>query len=228
MKQLLFLKRSKGKHRVGDGFPLNNVFSYNDSQAEVAPILMLDYAVPTCFGPTNQQRGVGAHPHRAIETVRMICAGEVAHRDSAGAGGTVGPCDLQWMTAVSTLVHEEFRSPAYGRAGGTFEMAQLWVNLRAKDKTGRPGFQGITPHQIPEPTQPQNVGHVCVIAGQYQTTVGAIELAELERAGTAFCVEAIKPSTRPVLIGEPLNEPVVGHGPFVMNTAATIAQAFRD
>jgi hypothetical protein len=53
MKQLLFLKRSKGKHRVGDGFPLNNVFSYNDSQAEVAPFLMLDYAVPTSFGPAN-------------------------------------------------------------------------------------------------------------------------------------------------------------------------------
>ena len=110
----------------------------------------------------------------------------MAHRDSAGAGGTVGPCDLQWMTAASTLVHEEFRSPAYGRAGGSFEMAQLWVNLRAKDKTGRPGYQAITRHQITEPTLPQNVGHVRVIAGQYQTTLGAIELAELERAGTAF------------------------------------------
>ena len=106
-------------------------------------------------------------------------------------------------------------------------MAQLWVNLRAKDKTGRPGYQAITRHQITEPTLPQNVGHVRVIAGQYQTTLGAIELAELERAGTAFCVEAIKPSTLPVLSGEPLNEPVVGHGSSVMNTAATIAQAFR-
>lgn len=66
-----------------------------------------------------------------METVTLIYAGEVAHRDSSGAGGTIGPGDVQWMTAALGLVHEEFHSPAYARSGGPFEMVQPWVNLRS-------------------------------------------------------------------------------------------------
>lgn len=276
MKKLLFIKRSNGKHWVGDGFPVHNVFSYNDIHAEMSPFLMLDYAAPTTFDATTRQRGVGPHPHRGIETVTIIYAGEVAHRDSSGAGGTIGPGDVQWMTAASGLVHEEFHSPAYAHSGGPFEMVQLWVNLRARDKMGPPGYQGIKQADIPRMALPEQAGHVRVIAGNYQSTPGAAhthtpvnlwdlslaagktvhlelpqghtaslfvmrgailvggqrvdatELAVLERAGTALAFETLEATTLLVLSGEPFDEPMVGHGPFVMNTEAEIHQAFRD
>lgn len=91
MKQLSFIKRSNGSHWVGDGFPVRNMFSYNDIHEAMSPFLMLDYAGPAHFEPTTQRRGVGSHPHRGIETVSIVYSGEVSHRDSSGGGGTIGP-----------------------------------------------------------------------------------------------------------------------------------------
>jgi len=56
--------------------------------------------------PTDERRGVGEHPHRGFETVTIVYAGEVKHRDSSGGGGKIGPGDVQWMTAASGIVHE--------------------------------------------------------------------------------------------------------------------------
>ena len=173
MKKLAFIKRSAGSHWVGDGFPVRSIFSYNDIAETVSPFLLMDYAGPTRFEPTTQQRGVGAHPHRGFETVTIVYAGGVSHRDSAGGGGTIGPGDVQWMTAASGILHEEFHSPDYGRAGGPFEMVQLWVNLPAKDKLGTPGYQGIVDGQIPRVALPDGAGSVRVIAGQYEQATGA-------------------------------------------------------
>ncbi|HTJ53915.1 MAG TPA: pirin family protein [Nitrosospira sp.] len=68
----------------------------------------MDYAGPAEFPPTEKRAGVGEHPHRGFETVTIVYSGEVEHRDSSGGGGHIGPSDVQWMTAVSGLVHEEF------------------------------------------------------------------------------------------------------------------------
>ena len=92
---------------------------------------------------------MGQHPHRGFETVTIVYSGEVAHRDSAGNGGVIGPGDVQWMTAASGIVHEEFHSDAFTRQGGELEMVQLWVNLPAKDKMGPAGYQGIQAADIP-------------------------------------------------------------------------------
>jgi redox-sensitive bicupin YhaK (pirin superfamily) len=156
MKQLSFIKRSNGSHWVGDGFPVRSIFSYNDIHEQMSPFLLLDYAGPTQFSPTNQQRGVGQHPHRGFETVTIVYDGEVSHRDSAGGGGTIGKGDVQWMTAAAGLLHEEFHSPAYAQRGGPFEMIQLWVNLPAKDKMVAPRYQGITDMQIPRLALPDD------------------------------------------------------------------------
>ena len=102
------------------------------------------------FRAHRRPRGVGEHPHRGFETVTLVYAGEVAHRDSAGNGGLIGPGDVQWMTAASGLVHEEFHSPGFTRRGGTLEMAQLWVNLPAKHKTAPPRYQTLESGQIPD------------------------------------------------------------------------------
>ena len=110
---------------------------------------------------------MGEHPHRGFETVTIVYQGEVEHRDSAGNGGRIGPGDVQWMTAAAGLTHEEFHSQAFTKRGGTMEMAQLWVNLPAKDKMSRPRYQPIVAAQIPIIDIPGGAGRVRVIAGEY-------------------------------------------------------------
>jgi redox-sensitive bicupin YhaK (pirin superfamily) len=219
---------------------------------------------------------VGAHPHRGFETVTIVYDGEVSHRDTTGAGGTIGTGDVQWMTAGSGLLHEEFHSNEYARRGGPFEMIQLWVNLPAKDKMTAPAYQGITHDQIPQVPLPDGAGAVRVIAGRYGETAGAArtftpvnvwdmrlqaggqvsldlppghttvlfvlsglirvggqtvgpaELAVMGREGSTLVFEAAQDSVVLLLGGQPLDEPVVGHGPFVMNTREEIEQALRD
>src|SRR4051812_24524015 len=118
MKKLAFIQTSQDRHWVGDGFPVRTVFSYNDIAEEMSPFLLLDYAGPAQFSPTEQKRGVGEHPHRGFETVTIVYDGEVEHRDSSGGGGIIGPGDVQWMTAASGLVHEEFHGPHFAKDGG--------------------------------------------------------------------------------------------------------------
>jgi redox-sensitive bicupin YhaK (pirin superfamily) len=276
MKKVAFVKRSNGSHWVGDGFPVRSIFSYQDVAAKVSPFLLLDYGGPTSFEPTGARRGVGAHPHRGFETVTIVYDGEVSHRDSSGGGGTIGPGDVQWMTAGRGIVHEEFHGEAYARRGGPFEMVQLWVNLPARDKLAPPAYQGITDASIPRVDLPGDTGSVRVIAGSFtgvkgpartftpmnvydlraaagaslsfdvpegHTTallvlaggldiggqaVGPAEMAVLEREGTQVAFKATAPSKVLVLSGEPIDEPIVGYGPFVMNTREEIVQAIDD
>jgi hypothetical protein len=98
MKRLIFKRHNNGRHWVGDGFPVRTIFSYNDAADDLSPFLLLDYAGPTSFTPTQQRRGVGQHPHRGFETVTIVCSGEAEHRDSTGGGGVIGPGGVQWMT----------------------------------------------------------------------------------------------------------------------------------
>ena len=277
MKKLAFIKRSNGSHWVGDGFPVKSIFSYSDIHEEMSPFLLMDYAGPANFPPTSRQLGVGQHPHRGFETVTIVYEGGVSHRDSSGGGGSIGPGDVQWMTAASGLIHEEYHSPAFAEKGGAFEMVQLWVNLPAKDKMAAPGYQGITAGQIPQVALPDQAGTARIIAGQYgeatgpartfspmnvwdlrltaghrvafdlaagQTTalfvlrgairigehhmVRAAELAVMERDGSRLEFEVSDDTTLLLLNGAPLNEPIVGHGPFVMNTEREIIQAIDD
>lgn len=172
MKRLLFIKREARVHWVGDGFPVRSIFSYNDLGAELSPFLLLDYAGPAEFPPSDQPRGVEEHPHRGFETVTIVYSGEVEHRDSSGGGGVVGPGDVQWMTAASGVVHEEMHGRVFTRRGGTLEMVQLWVNLPAKDKTSPPHYQSITDGQIPQVVLPDNAGTVRVIAGSCDEVEG--------------------------------------------------------
>ena len=277
MKKLTLIKRSTDRHWVGDGFPVRNIFSYRDLAPELSPFLLMDYAGPTEFPATNKRLGVGEHPHRGFETVTIVYDGEAEHRDSSGGGGIIGPGDVQWMTAGSGIVHEEFHGPNYRRTGGPFEVIQLWVNLAAKDKWSKPGYQGITAAQIPSADLPGGAGYLRVIAGSYNGTsgpahtfspmnvwdvrlkaaktvtfdipdgdttalfvlkgvarsgdgqpIGAAELALFERAGDSITIEAVEDTTLLLLSGKPINEPIVGHGPFVMNSQDEIRQALSD
>lgn len=277
-KRILDIRSAPGRHWVGDGLPVHNLFGYNGpGVAERSPFLMLDYGAPYDFGPTTKQLGVGQHPHRGFETVTVVYSGELAHRDNAGGGGTIGPGDVQWMTAGGGIIHEEFHSPGFARTGGTLEMAQLWVNLPAKDKMTPPGYQPITAAQIPVVELPEAAGRVRVIAGQWSTAQGpartfspitmldvqlaagkSVELPQPEGwttlvvvASGSASVNGADPVTGPAVVtlstasqgvtvradsdakllllsGEPIDEPVVGYGPFVMNSQQQIVQAIND
>jgi len=173
MKKLLRIHQSSGMHWVGNGFPVRSVFDYNGLGCELSPFLLLDYAAPYQFPPGNERRGVGGHPHKGFETVTIAYQGEVEHRDSSGGGGKIGAGDVQWMTAGNGIVHEEFHSQDFTRKGGTFQMVQLWVNLRAKDKGAKARYQTLLKAQIPNVELPDNAGTVRVIAGDYHGRKGA-------------------------------------------------------
>ena len=277
MKTVSHIQRNPNGHWVGDGFPVRSIFSYQDQPERFSPFLLLDYAGPARFEPTTKRRGVGSHPHRGFETVSIVFQGEVSHRDSAGGGGTIGPGDVQWMTAASGLVHEEFHGERFAREGGAFQMVQLWVNLPARDKMAPPAYQGITAAQTPTVDLPDEAGTARLIAGEFMgaqapartftpmqvwdlrlkagsrvtlpapeghTTVPLVlsgrvraasgeeatdaEMLVFTREGEGVMLEALTDAQLLWLSGEPIDEPIVGYGPFVMNTEAEIHQAFAD
>lgn len=186
MKELIGIYQPGSRHIVGDGFPVRNLFPSNDLDREVSPFLMLDYAGPQYFEPTDHPRGVGEHPHRGFETVTIVYEGVVAHRDSAGNAGVIGPGDVQWMTAASGIVHEELHEKEFAKRGGTLHAIQLWVNLPRTSKMSAPGYQTIMNADIPSIDLNSGAGRLRVIAGSFQQrkgpahTVTPIELYDLE------------------------------------------------
>lgn len=277
VKKLRSIQRSVDQHWVGNGFPVRTLFSYPALGPVLSPFLLLDYAGPREFPPTQNRLGVGEHPHRGFETVTIVYDGEVEHRDSSGGGGLIGSGDVQWMTAASGIVHEEFHGRDFARRGGMFEMAQLWVNLPAKDKLAPPHYQSITNSQIPAISLPGGQGTMRVIAGEvagakgpaqtftpiivgdlrfasdqrtdlplpdgYTTVLvllkGAVringseeimtaEVGLFDRAGKSISIECVNDARALLLCGAPIDEPIVGQGPFVMNTAQEIRQAMAD
>lgn len=277
MKEVIGVYSAPQQHWVGDGFPVRSLFSYQTHGKPLSPFLLLDYAGPWTFPAEGQKRGVGEHPHRGFETVTIVYAGEVEHRDSTGQGGVIGPGDVQWMTAGSGILHQEFHSEHFARQGGELKMIQLWVNLPAKDKMTAPGYQGLTKSAIPLIKLPNNSGELRVIAGRYGDISGPAhtfsplnvwdvslreggtlaldqpegwstalvvlegsitvnntaqaseaQLVVLSQTGKQVHLDASSHAKVLLLAGEPLNEPIVGYGPFVMNTKNEIAEAVRD
>jgi quercetin 2,3-dioxygenase len=277
MRKLVALHDAPRPHWVGDGFPVRSMFSPQTHGDAVSPFILLDYAAPYEFAPAAQKRGVGVHPHRGFETVTIVYEGEVDHRDSTGNGGHIGPGDVQWMTAASGILHEEFHSKAFTERGGKMEMVQLWVNLPAKHKMSPPGYQTLLDAQIPAVALAGGAGKLRVIAGEYAgakgpaktftpiniwdvrlnaggkaefslpeghtlmllTQSGAVRINDAESAdasqlalfardGGSIAVQAESDAKLLFLSGEPINEPVVQYGPFVMNSEGEIRQAILD
>ena len=264
-------------HWVGDGFPAKTLFSYHSHDQAISPFLLLDYAGPMPFSPTEHQRGVGEHPHRGFETVTLVYQGELAHKDSTGSGGVIGVGDVQWMTAAKGILHEEFHSHEFAQQGGTLEVVQLWVNLPKRDKMVTPRYQTITKEDIPQMTLADGQSVLRVIAGEVEGLTGPAETHTpmlvmdgtlnaaaqvtlpvkegwtaivvlrkgklrangqtlsvgqtviFEQKGQDLDLHAIENGSEVlILAGEPIDEPIVGYGPFVMNSEAEIRQAIDD
>ena len=269
--------RPPSLHWVGDGFRVAGYFSEIPNAVEkLSPFLMLDYHPPYDYAPAVRPRGVGVHPHRGFETVTIAWQGSVAHHDSAGGGGVINPGDAQWMTAASGVLHKEYHEENFARRGGTFQMAQLWVNLPKAHKLAAPRYQAIKADDFGVFTLPDGAGSVRVLAGDYRgvkgpamtfspvdvydvklTENGAVDLdfpshhnaallvmkgdatingtgvtqhdfVVFENDGERVHVQADGETQLLVLSGEPIDEPVVQYGPFVMNTEQEILDAFRD
>ncbi|MEI6950519.1 pirin family protein [Paraflavisolibacter sp. H34] len=262
---------------VGDGFRVYNYIpGTHDLQRRLSPFLMLDFNAEFDFGPSETIRGVSVHPHKGFETVTIAYKGSVAHHDSAGNSGVIHPGDVQWMTAGAGILHKEYHEETFSRAGGPFEMVQLWVNLPKKDKLTPPHYQGITAGQMGQVTLPHNSGLVNVIAGRFNEVAGPaatytpvnlldIKLNEggevtatipaahntallvvngsvevngetaaehsmvlFKNEGEDIQVKALEKSVLLLLSGEPIEEPIVSYGPFVMNTQEEIREAIQE
>ena len=276
MKKVIGIQGNDQGHWVGDGFPVRTLFFYQDLGKQMSPFLMLDYAGPAEFPPTTERKGVGSHPHRGFETVTIVYKGEVAHKDSTGQGGVIGPGDVQWMTAGSGILHEEFHAEGFAKNGGTLDMVQLWVNLPANLKMTKPAYQAILDQQIPNIELKHGAGVARIIAGDFdghrgpahtftpmnvidlklrkgKATIathegwntslivlkGAVEAGDgvvakdaqmlmFSSQGQDIQLNTLEDSIALLLSGEPIDEPIVGYGPFVMNTKEEITQAMQD
>jgi len=171
-KELVGVYQPGSHHMVGDGFPVRNMIPGSGVEEQLSPFLMLDYMGPQQFPPTDQQLGVGEHPHRGFETVTIMYHGKVAHRDSTGSGGVIGPGDVQWMTAASGIVHEELHEKEFARQGGLLEGIQLWVNLPKAFKMTRPRYQTLVKEDIPVVDLGGGAGQLRVIAGAFRGVTG--------------------------------------------------------
>lgn len=277
MKSLAFIQRNDTRFAVGDFSPVLSVFSHHDLGSTITPFLLLDHIGPGRLLPSTRRQGINDHPHRGFETVTIVYEGEIEHRDSTGNGGTIGPGDVQWMTAAAGIIHREMFSEDFTQRGGRFEMVQLWVNLPAADKMSHPGYQSLTRAEIPVLELPGEAGTVRIIAGGFNGTTGparthtrmnvldarirqghtvtfpttegdtalvyllsgrvhfdtdeALEeqgMAVLSQQGADIPVTALEDSRMLVLTGARIDEPINGHGPFVMNSYEEILQAYDD
>ena len=182
-------------HMVGDGFRVHQYIpsALGAGFERMDPFIMMDYNSKFYFPPTERPRGVDVHPHRGFETVTIAYKGSVAHHDSAGNSGVIKEGDVQWMTAASGILHKEYHEENFSRAGGDFQMVQLWVNLPAKDKMSAPKYQGITNEEMKKVQLSNNAGTVEVIAGEYNgekgpaTTFTPVNMlnAKLNKGGNA-------------------------------------------
>jgi len=165
--------RGAPDHWVGNGFHVSNYFpSATDFEKRMSPFFLLDYQKPEEYVPTTKRRGVGTHPHRGFETVTIAFQGSVAHHDSAGNGGVIRPGEVQWMTAGSGILHNEYHEESFAKAGGVLHMIQIWVNLPRRHKLAAPNYQALTGAAIKETALPDGKGLVRVISGAFEATKG--------------------------------------------------------
>ncbi len=174
-KKITKREHPKQHHMVWDGFRVAQYIpGYGREMSnETSPFLMLDYNAPWKVEPqkNGHRPWVGFQPHRGFETVTIVYSGEVEHKDTAGNGGIIGADEVQWMTAASGLLHNEFMTDSFSRMGWVQHVAQLWVNLPKEYKMSAPKYQALTRDTIPEVLF--DGWKVRVIAGKFHWIAGA-------------------------------------------------------
>ena len=131
------------------------------------PFLMLDE-----FGSDNKDdyiAGFPPHPHRGIETVTYMLAGDFEHKDSTGGQGRMTAGDVQWMKTGSGIIHSEMPAMKEGKLHGF----QLWINMPAKMKMSKPEYNYINSDQMS--IHQDDEKQIKVIAGKFENAEGPIK-----------------------------------------------------
>lgn len=157
---------------VGDAFYTTSFIGKEIKRRRMDPFFALGYNADIEFDAQEIPRGVGAHPHKGFETVTFAYKGKIAHRDSRGNHGVIGEGDVQWMTAGSGILHEEYHEENWSKEGGLFQMVQIWMNLPAKDRETTPHYQDLLAQNMTKVQLDNNGGTIHVIAGEYQGRKG--------------------------------------------------------
>lgn len=240
------------------------------------PFIFLNHHGFQTYQANNRGLPFGPHPHRGMETVTFITAGDIVHMDSSGHESVIGPGGVQYMTAGSGLIHSEVSSSEFKKNGGDLEILQLWLNLPADKKMITPSYKGLQKEEIPTIFLDGGKVKVQQLFGEWEGTKGAFEgnfpitmstiylenggkleksvpadeniffyivqgalvvndeevnlrhLVEFENQEGAIKVAATEDTI--LILGHalPFNEPMVSHGPFVMNTEEQIREAYND
>ncbi len=152
----------------GAGVKLNRAFGFGNT-SEFDPFLLLDDFRND--RPDDYRAGFPWHPHRGIETITYVLAGNVEHGDSLGNRGNLGSGDVQWMTAGSGIMHQEMPQ---GDAKGRMHGFQLWANLPSSLKMTAPRYQDVKAAEIPEITDNDGT-RVRVVCGDFWGKRGPVE-----------------------------------------------------
>ena len=152
----------------GAGVKLRRAFGFGKTD-EFDPFLLLDDFRND--NPQDYLAGFPWHPHRGIETITYVLAGDVEHRDSLGNQGSLGAGDVQWMTAGRGIMHQEMPQ---GDAQGRMHGFQLWANLPSALKMTAPRYQDIKAPEIPEITDDDGT-RVRVVCGEFWGKRGPVE-----------------------------------------------------
>ncbi len=152
----------------GAGVKLQRAFGFGQT-TEFDPFLLLDDFRNE--NPADYLAGFPWHPHRGIETITYVLAGRVTHADSLGNQGTLGPGDVQWMTAGRGILHQEMPQ---GDGDGRMHGFQLWANLPSSLKMTAPRYQDIAARDIPEVIDDDGT-RVRVICGEFWGKRGPVD-----------------------------------------------------
>ena len=175
----------------GAGVHLRRAFGFGDT-SEFDPFLLLDDFRND--RPDDYRAGFPWHPHRGIETITYVLAGNVEHRDSLGNRGDLGAGDVQWMTAGRGILHQEMPQ---GDTKGRMHGFQLWANLPSTHKMTAPRYQDIKAADIPEIVDDDGT-RVRIVCGDFWGKRGPVEGVAADPRYLDVWVPAGKRKTLPV------------------------------
>jgi redox-sensitive bicupin YhaK (pirin superfamily) len=175
----------------GAGVKLRRAFGFGNTD-EFDPFLLFDDFRNE--SPADFLAGFPWHPHRGIETITYVLAGEVTHGDSLGNSGTLGAGDVQWMTAGSGIMHQEMPK---GDPSGRMHGFQLWANLPKSLKMTEPRYQDVVSKDIPEITDDDGT-KVRVVCGEFWGQRGPVDGIAADPRYLDVWVPPLKKRTLPV------------------------------
>jgi len=171
-----------------------------DSVGVRDPFLRLDEIRTS--DPAALAKGFAWHPHRGQDLVTYLIDGRMQYEDSLGTAATIGPGELQWLSAAGGVVHRERPHLQHGRFWGF----KLWVNLPARLKHSQPRYRAVRAADVPHIHTPSGA-LVRVLAGEVGDAIGPVEGAH----GDPVLLDAGLPSESALQLALPRDRTVLAY-----------------